>query len=60
MGQREAIAWLEENPGWHRIGDITIALGQGEKAVLRALAKATALGDIQSKMVQYHKEWSRC
>ena len=54
------IAWLDDHPGWHRIDDIAAALGQGEKAVRMALAKATALDDIQSKKVQYHKEWSRC
>lgn len=58
MGQREVIGWPQENPGWHRIDDIAAALGQGEKAVRMALAKATALDDIQSKKVQYHKEWS--
>ena len=54
------IDWLDDHPGWHRIDDIAAALGQGEKAVRMALAKATALGDIQSKKVQYHKEWGRC
>lgn len=57
MGQREIIAWLSANPGWHRTDDIVIALNQCTRAVLRGLRKAARSGDIKSRKAQYVKEW---
>ena len=58
MGQREIMAWLEANPGWHRTDDITHAMDQCYRAVDRSLVKAARSGDIKSRKAQYAKEWS--
>jgi hypothetical protein len=58
MGQREIIAWLSANPGWHRTDDIVPALDQCYRAVDRSLVKAARSGDIKSRKAQYAKEWS--
>ena len=42
MGQREIIAWLEANPGWHRTATVARGIGKGYPTIygsLRALAK---------------------
>jgi hypothetical protein len=58
MGQREVVAWLSANPGWHRTDDITHAMGQCYRAVDRGLVNAARCGDIKSRKSQYAKEWS--
>jgi len=57
MGQREVIAWLDENPGWHTTAEVVASMGQCYKAVQSALSLAAGWGDIDSKRDGFRKLW---
>jgi hypothetical protein len=57
MGQREVLAWLSENPGWHPTAEVEAALGLSHKGVQNALSRAAMWRDIESKMVGFRKLW---
>jgi hypothetical protein len=62
MGQREIIAWLSANPGWHKTTDIVTGVGKGQSSVYNSARALAKHGEIQKRSCGHSAkcglEWS--